>query len=413
VSAAVLTDEVAPVRTGVRAALANRDFRWLMISLTTSQAGDWIYNVALLGIVYERTHSAAWLSATTAARVLPIVLLGPLGGVIAARYNGKITMIGCDLIRAMLMLCLIGITLLNLPIALVPVVAAMATTVSAPYPACAAAITLRIVDEPDRAGANAARAAVGPVCVVLGPLVGGVLVALGSNSAAFAVNALTFLASALAVTFLPRAVGRPSTVAGRPGRVLSELLDGAAALWANRPVTRILGADVLCSFVYGIETVTLLVLSRQLGLGAGGYGVMLAAIGVGGVIGAVGGGRLPMSAQHRTVAGGLLLVAVPVAAVGLVPNISGVLVLLAISSAGATAVEVLVETALQRSLDEAVYARAYGFAFPASIAGIAIGSAAATPLLGLFGLGGTLAVVAGVVASYAWWLSRQHCHDRV
>jgi predicted MFS family arabinose efflux permease len=248
---------------------------------------------------------------------------------------------------------------------------------------------------------------------VLGPLVGGVLVALGSNSAAFAVNALTFLASALAVTFLPRAVGRPSTVAGRPGRVLSELLDGAAALWVNRPVMRILGADVLCSFVYGIETVTLLVLSRQLGLGAGGYGVMLAAIGVGGVIGAVGGGRLPMSAQHRTVAGGLLLVAVPVAAVGLVPNISGVLVLLAISSAGATAVEVLVETALQRSLDEAVYARAYGFAFPASIAGIAIGSAAATPLLGLFGLGGTLAVVAGVVASYAWWLSRQHCHDRV
>ena len=64
----------------MRSALRHRNFRRLLVGLAVSQAGDWLYNVALLAFVYERTHSASWLAATTAARVLPIVVLGPLAG---------------------------------------------------------------------------------------------------------------------------------------------------------------------------------------------------------------------------------------------------------------------------------------------------------------------------------------------
>ena len=60
--------------------LKNRSFTRLLAALTISQLGDWLYNVALLAYVFERTHSAAWLGATTAARVLPIVVLGPVAG---------------------------------------------------------------------------------------------------------------------------------------------------------------------------------------------------------------------------------------------------------------------------------------------------------------------------------------------
>jgi hypothetical protein len=38
-----------------------------------TRIGDWLYNVAMLALVYERTHSPTWLAATTAARVLPVV----------------------------------------------------------------------------------------------------------------------------------------------------------------------------------------------------------------------------------------------------------------------------------------------------------------------------------------------------
>jgi hypothetical protein len=58
--------------------LRQRSFRRLLAALTVSQLGDWLYNVALLALVYDRTGSASWVSATTAARVLPIVVLGPI-----------------------------------------------------------------------------------------------------------------------------------------------------------------------------------------------------------------------------------------------------------------------------------------------------------------------------------------------
>ena len=64
----------------MRTALRHRDFRRLLAGLGVSQIGDWLYNLALVALVFERTHSAAWVGATTAARVVPFVVLGPLGG---------------------------------------------------------------------------------------------------------------------------------------------------------------------------------------------------------------------------------------------------------------------------------------------------------------------------------------------
>ena len=42
----------------MRSALRHASFRRLVVGLAVSQAGDWLYNVALLAFVYERTHSA-------------------------------------------------------------------------------------------------------------------------------------------------------------------------------------------------------------------------------------------------------------------------------------------------------------------------------------------------------------------
>ena len=48
----------------------HRPFRRLAAALATSQIGDWVYNVALLGVVYARTGSATWVALSTAARVV-------------------------------------------------------------------------------------------------------------------------------------------------------------------------------------------------------------------------------------------------------------------------------------------------------------------------------------------------------
>ena len=76
-----------------RVALRQRNLRVLFAGLVVSQAGDWLYNLALLAFVYERTGSSAWVGITTAARILPEVVLGPIGGVLADRLDRRGVMI--------------------------------------------------------------------------------------------------------------------------------------------------------------------------------------------------------------------------------------------------------------------------------------------------------------------------------
>lgn len=75
----------APAGT-IRAALRYSAFRRLLSALAVSQIGDWLYNLALV-VWYDRTHSPLWAGVTTAARVVPIVVPGPLGGVVADRSD--------------------------------------------------------------------------------------------------------------------------------------------------------------------------------------------------------------------------------------------------------------------------------------------------------------------------------------
>jgi len=90
----------------IRSALRYPDFRWLLSALAVSQVGDWLYNLALVVLVYDRTHSALWAGVTTAARVVPVVVLGPVGGILADRFDRRRIMIVCDLARMGLMLLL-------------------------------------------------------------------------------------------------------------------------------------------------------------------------------------------------------------------------------------------------------------------------------------------------------------------
>jgi MFS family permease len=386
----------------MRSALRHRGFRRLLAGLAVSQAGDWLYNVALLAFVYERTHSAGWLAATTAARVVPLVVLGPLGGVLADRFDRRVVMVVSDVARALLMLGLGVVALAGLPVVLAPVLAGLATAAAAPYPPAAAATTPRLVPDADLAGANAARAVVGMGAVAAGPVVGAVLLLAGPPSTAFLVNAVSFAHSGLAVLSLPAgAVFRPAGAGQRRG-IVADVVTGARALRAHPVAVRLVGADVVCSVVYGMQTVLLMLLTRELGYGDAGYGYVLAGLGVGGILGTALAGRADRSPRPRRVlVGALLVLAVPSALMAVTPWLAGLLVWAVVGGAGAVLVEVLCDTVLQRELDEEVFARAYGIALPVSIAGIAAGSLVAAPLVALVGLTGAIIATGLLAGGYA------------
>jgi MFS family permease len=388
----------------MRSALRSAPFRRLLAGLAVSQAGDWLYNVALLAFVYERTHSAGWLAATTAARVLPLVLLGPLGGIVADRFDRQTVMVVSDLVRAVTMLGLAVVSLAGLPVVLAPVLAGLATAAAAPYPPAAAATTPRLVPDVDLPGANAARSVVGMAAVAAGPVVGSAILLLGAPSTAFLINAGTFALSGLAVLSIPAGPAfRPArSEEGERRTIVSDVVTGARALRDHPVAVRLLGADVVCSVVYGMQTVLLLLLTRELGHGEAGYGYVLAGLGVGGVLGTTLAGRADRSPRPRTVLiGALLVLAVPSALMAVTPWLAGLIVFSVIGGAGAVLVEVLCETALQRELDDEVFTRAYGIALPLSIGGIVLGSLVAAPLVALVGLTGAIVATGLLAGGYA------------
>jgi MFS family permease len=391
----------APTGTMFMLVRRNRPLRRLLAALAVSQIGDWLYNLALVALVYDRTHSVAWTAVTTAARVVPMVVLGPFGGVLADRYDRRRLMIVADVLRVGSMALLALVAAAGLPVLFAPILAAVSTAASTVYPPAVAATLPRLVADGDLPAATAARSVIQSVSIIAGPVGGALLLLLGSPATAFLLNAATFAASAVILLGLP--AGALFAVAERDADasgVLRELRAGVAALRGNAVAARLVGADIMCSLVYGAQTVLLLLLGRELGYGDAGYGYLLAGCGIGGLVGAMAAARLGGAGRPRHVAVVLLAVAIPSSLLAVTPWLAGAVFLAVVIGAGSVMVEVVVDTALARSLDEAVLARAYGLAFPASIAGIVVGSLIAAPLVALVGLSGALAAVGGLVAVY-------------
>ena len=385
-------------------ALRERNLRVLFGGLVASQAGDWLYNLALLAFVYERTGSTAWVGITTAARILPEVALGPIGGVLADRYDRRLVMIASDVLRAAAMGALAVVALTGAPAILAPLLAAVCTAAGAAYPQCVVAVMPRLVGAGDLAAANAARIGITSLCVIAGPALGAALLLLSSTAVVFAVNGATFLIGAAVVTALPReALRRPAfAVEEVHASIRADLAVGWRALREQPDALALVGADVVSSAIYGALTVLFVLVGERLGLGAAGYGYLLSALGVGGVLSAGLAHRAASSDRPRRA----LVVAAAAIGVSLVVfTLSGSLavaiVLAAAIGAGLFATEVVADTTLQRSLHPAVFARAYGLAVPACVAGIAAGALVAPPCVAVIGLNGTLALTGGLVLAYA------------
>lgn len=371
-----------------------RPFRLLLLSLAVSTCGDWLYNVALLAFVYERTGSPTWVAVTTAARVLPMVVLGPLGGVVAGRTNRRTLMIASDLARAGLMVALAAVAAAGLPVVLAPMLAATAVAAATVQPPCVAASTARLVSDAELQRANALRAAINQGAIVAGPALGAVILVAATPAAAILLNGLTFLASAAAVSAIgPDPAFRPvhDRSAARPS-LRADVLTGARALHEAPTAVRLVAADVVCSAVYGLLTVSLVLVGRRVGAGGSGYGVLLGAIGAGGLLGATVSAKISAPARWRGMLSvALVLVGLPLAALGQSTTLVTAVIAAVLCGGGMVVGEVLADTALPRLLDDAALTRAYGIAFPASMVGIVAGSLLAGPLVSLLGLPGALA----------------------
>jgi predicted MFS family arabinose efflux permease len=179
----------------------NSQFRRLFTGQLISQTGDWFNSVALFTLLLELTGSNEAVGLVLIIKLLPTFFAGPAAGVVADRFNRKRIMITADVICACVVL---GFLLVRRPdqVWLAYVLAATEIlTASFFEPAKSAAIP-GLVSEAGLIAANALSSASWSVTVALGAALGGLVTAGLGRDAAFIIDSISFLVSAVFIATL-------------------------------------------------------------------------------------------------------------------------------------------------------------------------------------------------------------------
>lgn len=279
--------------------LRSRDFALLAAGSVVSLFGDGFFYLALTWQVYAISNVPTALSFVGVAWTLPSVLLLLVGGAFSDRHDRRRLMISADLVRAaalgtMAVLSATGVIELWHIAALIALVGAG----NAFFNPASTAIVPDLLDSDAIPAANALAGMYRPLMVrMLGPAVAGLVVAAAGPAPALAIDGLSFVASAVAVTAIrARPAPRPATDGGDGWRqTLAEVREGlqfARAtpwIWA----TLVSAMFSLLVFMGPVEVLLPYLIKNRLGLGPESFGVIFAMGGVGSIlmsvlIGAVG-----------------------------------------------------------------------------------------------------------------------------
>lgn len=380
--------------------LVHRDFRLLLAAFATSRAGDFLYTIALVVYVVQVTGSSAWVSATVVVRVVPLVLGATFAGLLADRVDRRRLMVACDLLRCVVMLAIAAVAALDGPILLVVLLVGLTTLFGMPYSPAFYASLPRLVPERDLASANSLVSTIECLCLVVGPGIGGLIVTAASPSWAFVVNAATFLISALFVLRATVPPAEPTEDDADDVGTFRGIRLGIRTLTSDRVLATLSVALLAITFIYGFEMVYLVLVARDLlGMGASGVGYLDAAVGVGGLVGAVVAPRLARSHRPRMVIALVVAFnALPMALLAVLRSPWLALVVLAVEGVASLALDVVATTIMQRVVPGTRLARVEGLMSSLSMATLLLGSMLAPLLLHLVGLRASLVLAAAVPA---------------
>jgi DHA3 family tetracycline resistance protein-like MFS transporter len=276
--------------------LGVRQFRWLWAGQLISSIGDGIFPVAVAVKILDSGGTARDLGFVLAGRAVALVVFVLFGGILADRMRRTTVMIGADGLRA---IAVLGLALVpgEVPVA---VLAALVFAVGAGEaffrPAYGA--LLPTVLPPERlAPANAVTFASLKIAMIAGPAIAGVLAAAGGATLSFFVDAGTFVVSMLTLV----RIAEPAVTRMRErASALREALEGVRAVRERPWVAAILGmATIHLMIGVGPVMVLLPVIARDRLGGEAAYGWLLAAFALGGLLGAIAGGR--WRPRHRGV----------------------------------------------------------------------------------------------------------------
>jgi MFS family permease len=352
-----------------------------MISLTGGAAAY----LALNFVIYEKTGSATWVAAALFLTFGTIGFVSPLAGALGDRFDRQRVMIVSDLMAAA---CFFVMALVHDP-GLLLVVAFLSAAAEAPFLSASSAAIPNMVGEEDLGWANGLVAMGRNAGILLGPLLGGLLVASIGSGAVFALNAVTFLASAgLVATVRARFKGEHAEADEHRG-----LRAGFRFLLGDRVLRTVALTWLALVLGLGMTMVADVPLVDLFNAGSFGYGLLIACWGGGSILGSL----LGPSNEARWFLVGTAVVATTSIVTGLSPWFALVLGAILVMGIGDGASLVAEQGIRQRRTPDAVRSRVSG-AFDAIVhIGMAVSYVIAGPAVSWLGARGVY-IVGGLAA---------------
>lgn len=194
-----------------------------------SSFGSYVYDIAMLLWIKELTGSAAIMGLAMLLTSLPESILAPLGGTLADRFGKVKIMVVSDIISGLALFALVGVCLLSSNTLLILIALGVANLIlggcAASFIPAATSIIPSIIEEKYLEKANAAHQFSNVGASVIGQAAGGVLFAAFGAVLAFAVNAVSFAASAFSEMFIrvPNSKDKVEKAENTPKAVMKDM----------------------------------------------------------------------------------------------------------------------------------------------------------------------------------------------
>lgn len=384
--------------TGARLRLlrAAPGYRLVFLAALASGIGTWLAFVALVLDVTERTEDARWVSALLVAEFLPVVVIGLLAGPLVDRLPRRGILIASDLARAVVFL-LLPFAPGVLAIVLLALAAGVATSLF--RPALYAGLPNLVPDE-DLPQANSLLQTAENLTWAVGAVAGGALVAVSGPDAAYIVNVVSFVVSAL--LFLRVRESLEQTRVAAQGH-LRELADGLRLVVSSRPLLTVLIAwSIVMLANAAVNVAQVFLATRVFDAGELGYGILVAAEATGLVVGSFAAGGLidrhgvrgPYGLSIAVMGAGLLAAAAAA-------NLWVALPFVVIAGIGNGAAVVCNVVLVQRGAPDALRGRAFSVLMGIGYAVLGIGMAVAGPITNAYGARTAWVIASGLCAAGA------------
>jgi MFS family permease len=355
-----------PIETegGLRASASllrrNRDFRRLYLASVISLGGDWFLLIALFGLMLDLTGQALAVAFTIAAQDLTYFLASPFAGVLADRLDRRRLMIACDLARAAIVLGFLLVRTEDLAWLAYVLLAATATFAAAFEPASAAALP-NVVDERDLAIANALSGSLWGTMLAVGGALGGIVAGVFGSDVAIVADSASFVLSAVLIVRVRTSFAEARTVTA-PSSLREDTVETVRYARKDHRVLALLAVKFGWGIAGGVLVLLPLLALGEFDAGEIGLGLLMAARGVGALIGPFVGRSLAGPQDRRlfgTIGGALVTFGVGYAFLGLAPGLVFAMGAVLVAHVGGGAQWTLSSYGLQRVVPDRIRGRIF------------------------------------------------------